>query len=38
MNQLNVSFIWNNKYHYIREIDLIKDYKDGGIIDFDVMD
>lgn len=39
INTVNFKFIWRNRCQYIRKIDLVKNYEDGGLnaIDFDIM-
>ncbi|KAF7643665.1 hypothetical protein LDENG_00235560, partial [Lucifuga dentata] len=39
INQVNFDKIWKKKTHYIRRVEMIKDFKDGGLqaIDFDFI-
>ncbi|KAF7650888.1 hypothetical protein LDENG_00119260 [Lucifuga dentata] len=39
INQVNFDYIWKKKTHYIRRVEMIKDFKDGGLqaIDFDFI-
>ncbi len=39
IDQMNFSYIWKRKAHYVKKGKLVKDYKEGGLqaIDFDCL-